>query len=350
LKLVIAGYYGCGNLGDDALLCGLVERLGDRHQIVALSGNPSNTTETFGIEAIARKNIAGATQAIRSCDALIFGGGGLLQDITSLLSLKYYTHLISVATKADKRIALLGQGVGPINSFLGKRAVAKAFRTCDLITVRDEESLKAVNALAGSSAATIAMTDDLAWLLNPPSVVTRSRSIAVAARPWKQQTAKIVREFADFCQRAVSAGWDIMPTSFDRAMDDAVLDQIFPNATTEIYEQDPRSVLSSLASVGGTVALRLHAGILTTISGICPTMVAYDNKVRAFARSIQQEALSLENLTGERLWLAFTEKQADADRWAETALDRRGLGKARAYENIQMLEELLRYGRVSRSV
>ena len=350
MKLVVAGYYGCGNLGDDALLCSLVHHLGGDHQIIATSGHPDKTATMFGINAIPRKNISELASAIKNADALVFGGGGLLQDTTSLLSLKYYTHLISVAAKAGKLIALLGQGIGPISSFLGRRAATTAFKACDLICVRDEGSMALVRDLVPNSQATQAITDDLAWLLPTPPKVERSRSIAISARPWKGQTEKIRAAFVEFCRRAEQAGWSIVPASFDRGMDDGLLSQIAPSAERSLFTDDPRILLEGLSEVGGTVALRLHAGILSVITGMCPTMISYDQKVTAFSRSIEQEALSLDNLTGERLWLAFTERQAGRERWDEIARNRRDAGAARSIENIQMLEDLLQHGRVPRRV
>ena len=45
MKLVVAGYYGCGNLGDDALLMGLLKGLSGRHEVTALSGEGLSALE-----------------------------------------------------------------------------------------------------------------------------------------------------------------------------------------------------------------------------------------------------------------------------------------------------------------
>ena len=125
MRIVLGGYYGCGNIGDDALLYGLLTGLADAPwQITVLSGNPEETRRILGHHAVPRKNLSAIKEAIESADALVLGGGGLLQDKTSLLSLKYYTHLITIAKNANKKVVLLAQGIGPINSFLGKRAAS----------------------------------------------------------------------------------------------------------------------------------------------------------------------------------------------------------------------------------
>src|SRR5688572_17107062 len=183
---------------------GLLKGIGDRHEVVALSGNPAATTESFGIEAVPRKDLKQVTQTIRDADALVFGGGGLLQDTTSLLSLKYYTHLIEVAARSEKRIALLGQGIGPIRSVLGRRAAARAFGLCDVILTRDEGSMRVVDRLAGNCKARKAVTDDLAWMaIDGILQVDKRKAIAISARPWKEQTGLVITAFKGFCERAV---------------------------------------------------------------------------------------------------------------------------------------------------
>lgn len=345
MKLVVAGYYGCGNLGDDALLLGLLNGLDGRHEITALSGNPDRTAADFGVAAVARKDIRAATRAIRDADALVFGGGGLLQDTTSLLSLKYYTHLITVAARARKKVALLGQGIGPIRSVLGKRAAGKAFSQCGLITTRDEGSMRLVEQLVHHARGKRAVTDDLAWLSATPKGTERRRAIAVSARPWKDSTPKIVSAFRDFCERAVSEGWEILPASFDRSTDDAVLDEIAPGTPTDLRVDNLQALVDGMASVSATVSMRLHGGIFSVAAGIAPTMVSYDEKVTAFARSIGQAALPLKSLTGESLWAAFQATEANRPDLEREACVRRELGLRRSRMNIEMLESFLQGGR-----
>lgn len=345
MKIVVAGYYGCGNLGDDALLLGLLNGLDGRHDVTVLSGNPEKTQATFGVSAVARKDIGAASRAIREADALVFGGGGLMQDTTSLLSLKYYTHLISVAARAKKKVALLGQGIGPIRSVLGKRAAGRAFSQCGLITTRDEGSMRLVEKLSHHANGLRAVTDDLAWLATSPKQFPRRRAIAVSARPWKDSTPKIVDAFRFFCERAAGDGWQILPASFDRNMDDTILSEIAPGASPELMVETPQALADGIATVGATAAMRLHAGIFSVAAGIAPTMVSYDEKVSEFARSVGRQPLSLTALSGAALWDSFMATEADRPALEEAACVRRELGLRRSHLNVDMLESFLQRGR-----
>ncbi|MDQ2985434.1 MAG: polysaccharide pyruvyl transferase CsaB [Armatimonadota bacterium] len=345
MKIVVAGYYGCGNLGDDALLLGLLNGLDIKHEVTVLSGNPVSTKRTFSVNAVPRKNIGEAAVAIRSADALVFGGGGLLQDTTSLLSLMYYTHLIGIAAKAKKKVALLGQGLGPIRSMIGKRAAARAFTQCHLITTRDEGSMRLVERLASHSKAKRLVTDDLAWLCSTSAQPARRKAIAISARPWKSETPKIVTAFQGFCRRAAADGWEILPAALDRTMDDAVLDQIAPSANIGAKVETPGRLIENIAQAGATVAMRLHAGIFSVANGIAPTLVSYDDKVATFAQSIGQPALTLDKLTEDSLWEAFQYTEQNRQALEAEGRVRREAGVRRARMNLEMLESLLQSGR-----
>ena len=96
--LLLCGYYGEKNLGDDALLTVLLENLpaGCRLLITASDGNvlhqlcPSATW-------VDRRSLKAVVAAVGKVDAVVLGGGSLLQDSTSFRSLIYYLALIATA-------------------------------------------------------------------------------------------------------------------------------------------------------------------------------------------------------------------------------------------------------------
>ena len=164
MKLVLAGYYGCGNLGDEAMLEPLLSGIRKNFptsEITVLSGDPPETSRCYNVAAVKRFSFFDVIRAIRNCDALILGGGGLLQDATSMRSLRYYLLLIGIAKFFRKKVALLGQGIGPVRN---KGLLKRKLKNIDLITVRDEESLKELTRI-GIAAKKLALTADLAFLI-----------------------------------------------------------------------------------------------------------------------------------------------------------------------------------------
>jgi len=99
-RFLISGYYGFGNLGDEALLAVIVEQLRGRYpgaSIDVLSNTPAETARTYGVEATPRAAPGAVRRAIDRADVVLSGGGGLLQNVTSLRSLLYYAGIVRTA-------------------------------------------------------------------------------------------------------------------------------------------------------------------------------------------------------------------------------------------------------------
>src|SRR6185437_3921635 len=98
MRILLSGYYGFGNLGDEALLHVIVTQLRMRFPdltIEVLSAKPQETAAAAaGVSAIDRWNTREVRAAIERTDLLVSGGGGLLQNATSLRSLLYYVGIV----------------------------------------------------------------------------------------------------------------------------------------------------------------------------------------------------------------------------------------------------------------
>ena len=81
MRAVISGYYGFGNLGDEALLDIIVARLRARFpslELDVLSATPIQTAERLGVTATPRWDSGAVRAAIDRSDVVISGGGGML--------------------------------------------------------------------------------------------------------------------------------------------------------------------------------------------------------------------------------------------------------------------------------
>ena len=142
-RLVISGYYGFGNAGDEAMLAAILEAILEvvpDADITVISGNPGHTAANHGVKAIGRFDMFGILNAIGRCDLLISGGGSLLQDVTSKRSLYYYLSIITLATSFGKRVMLYAQGIGPLRRKRARQIVGQVLNKVTMITVRDERS------------------------------------------------------------------------------------------------------------------------------------------------------------------------------------------------------------------
>ncbi|GHV41771.1 polysaccharide pyruvyl transferase CsaB [Synergistales bacterium] len=150
-QVAIAGYYGFGNLGDELLARASVEALlrhgVERKRIVILSNDPEDSMRNFGIEAVNRWSLIQVSRAIKHSDTLLFGGGGLFQDTTSVRSCFYYWGLVKLALRWKVKIWALGQSVGPLTTRTGRTIASDALGSCHVLHLRDKASLAVCEAL-----------------------------------------------------------------------------------------------------------------------------------------------------------------------------------------------------------
>ena len=148
--ILICGYYGYGNLGDETLLSVIVRELRKREpsvRLCAFSALPEKTKEYHLIDAVSRFDFAGIAEKMKHSKVLLFGGGNLLQDKTSTHSLLYYTHILRMAKKYGLKIAVYANGIGPIVSENNKARVKEALKLADSISLRDSDSFLWVKSL-----------------------------------------------------------------------------------------------------------------------------------------------------------------------------------------------------------
>ena len=114
MEIILAGYYGFRNVGDEQLLDETIRLLNEYYpngNITVASGPKPLPFQTFN-----RWNpLSWVNQLIKS-NVLIFGGGSIFQSQTSIWSLLYYLCIIQLARFFDTNIILLCQGWGPFKS------------------------------------------------------------------------------------------------------------------------------------------------------------------------------------------------------------------------------------------
>lgn len=137
-RIGISGSYGGMNLGDEAILEGIVGqiRASVPAEITVFSRNPTDTLARHAIERAVpvrtrtRREIA---PEIERLDLLVLGGGGILYDRDA----ETYLREVSVARELGVPVMLYAISAGPLTTAASIRAVATALNAVDVITVRD---------------------------------------------------------------------------------------------------------------------------------------------------------------------------------------------------------------------
>ena len=137
-RILISGYYGAGNIGDESILTVVAENLRARLsgvELTVLSQSPEATAKKHAVRSVNRRSPA-VIGEVRRCDLLISGGGSLLQDVTSRKSILYYLAVMWLAFFFRKDVFIYSQGIGPIVSKRNRRLTAWTLRRASGIVVR----------------------------------------------------------------------------------------------------------------------------------------------------------------------------------------------------------------------
>lgn len=309
-RVLLSGYFGYDNLGDEAILYAMLEGLKSIPgvEVTALSGNPEKTTAKFGVRTVARMNPFAVLRALLRCDLFVSGGGSLLQDVTSRRSLSYYLMLIRAAKLLGKKVMIYGQGIGPLQSAESKAAVGKILSRADLINVRDEQS----RALLRETGITqdISVTADTVFLLPKPQKHlgrallsnlgwTRAEhedavSIGLSIRPWKgmeEQIEVIARAIDRIKAEHLNIRIVLLPFHHpgDLAVSQTLYERLTEKSNVFILREpcDEREMLSVMANLDVMISMRLHGLIFAVVAGAYPVGISYDPKIDALMQELQ---------------------------------------------------------------
>jgi polysaccharide pyruvyl transferase CsaB len=281
VRLLISGYYGAGNLGDEAVLAGLLGALAatDVTPVVA-SLDPAATTSAHAVAAVHRYH--GLPMALWRADAVVSGGGGLLQDVTSARSLGYYLGVLRLARALGKPVAVFGQSLGPLSPAGGVR-VRRALAGVPL-GLRDAPSL-ALAARLGLAARPVA---DPALLVDrPPADAGPQAAGALVLIPRSGYPA-IGAVLEELGRRHLAAGGRVRVALVHPAHDGAEGRRLLGalGAAESVTAATVGGLVAALAGSHAVVSGRLHGLVLGAVAGAPVAGLAYDPKVAGFAATI----------------------------------------------------------------
>lgn len=315
-KVFVFGYYGFGNLGDEATLDSIIQlirKVEPTTKISVLSYNSEHTKELYGVEGVSRNKFGSILKAIWKTDLVISGGGTLLQDVTSRRSLIYYLSLIFISKLFKKEVVFLSNGFGPVSNY--QKLTRIICERVDEIILRDSDSKKKMEHIGIKKEITV--TSDLTLLLPTNSGPSDyHKKVAISLRPWKVKN-NFYKEMTDFVSFLLKEGYSIDLISMEKNADDKILNPIYHKFKKSsniqlVVPKNHQEILKVISTSKILVGMRLHANIFSLMHHRPILALDYDPKVRALARDFHQICLPLdENLTSYQLIEKFKDIEND---------------------------------------
>ncbi|HHW55115.1 MAG: polysaccharide pyruvyl transferase CsaB [bacterium] len=307
-RVVISGYFGFNNAGDEAILTSMVgslRRFVPRIQLTVISGNPALTAAQHQVKAVDRTDFPGIIRALRQADLLLSGGGSILQDVTSSRSLFYYLGIVVLAKLCGTRVMFFGQGVGPIRRPINRILTAFIANRVDLITVREAGSLETLQEL-GVAKPPIHVTADQVFCLEPApadraeAILAREGVdldrplVGISLRRWRdyQGYKEAVAQAADWLAEVCGAQIVFLP--LQSPVDIPVAREVaaLMKEPAVILEGDysAQEFLAVTGRMDLIIGMRLHALIFAAVQGVPMVGIIYDPKVEDFLQLVEQPA------------------------------------------------------------
>lgn len=311
--ILISGYYGFGNAGDDSIAVSILQNIRAVRpdaKVTFLCKKPKENRKKYGARTVGRFNVFAILREMRHAKLLISGGGNLLQNTTSSRSLFYYTAIIRLAKAMGLKVYIYANGVGPLFGKKHEQSVLKTLSLVDRITFREKQSIDYVASL-GFDRDRITLSADPALTLSAAPDeridylmrnVEGERFFAVSLRSFSALRSEEVEGMDEATFTNLLAGeidriaertgalplYLVMQSSRDRALSEQV------NARTNcrgyvLPSLTASEILGVLSRTSLVLAMRLHLLIYGAAAGKPLLGISYDKKVDAMLEYMDYE-------------------------------------------------------------
>jgi polysaccharide pyruvyl transferase CsaB len=307
-RVVLAGWYGAANLGDELLLeviAGWVREAGGVP--IAISLNPHFTLETTGIEAVGYSDLPAIVDVMSRSDVFVLGGGGLFQDYNVFdaatlarfpaLNVGQFAQFFYLGEEIGLTTVALAQGLGPLRGLEGRAIAADVLNRAHFVSLRDDASAALAHEIGVIRDIPVAADPGWAWrtasenslVAQFPELVDR-RVIAFILRDWPFFEGW-EDAFIQAIRQQIPNDWGCLWLEFDRPAS-----RNPPSPANEIARRliarlgsGPVHVVwegrtggeaaALLAQCNACVAMRLHGVLLAHMFGLPTVSIEYDSKV-----------------------------------------------------------------------
>lgn len=355
-KIIISGYYGFRNSGDEAVLQSILLALqkyaktaGIQVEPVVLSIDPERTAAAYGVQAVHRMRLGEVRRAISESAGLISGGGSLLQDVTSSKTIPYYLAIIKMAQWMGKPTFIYAQGIGPVNRKLFHPLIKSVFRKCSYVSVRDDQSRQLLQTM-GLSQADIEVVPDPVMgltlpedtplegaheepgapdisLLNTSAQYPARKTVGISVRYWESSRRELDAIAEGLLKAAAQHTLHLRFLPFHHPSDNEASRYLMQKLEGAIAERGgtvsicedalhPQQMLREVGQCDVLIGMRLHSLIYAAGRRVPLVGISYDPKIDHFLERIACRPVgSTDSLDGEAVAAEVLRLLEDGEEW-----------------------------------
>jgi polysaccharide pyruvyl transferase WcaK-like protein len=154
MKILFLGTHGQFNIGDELLLETFLAQLGTQHQYAVNSYDPPFTQNAmrpkFNVESFhTTRELPRFLKYLLTSKLLFFGGGSIIKELYASVGRNPYSTLLMILATVTfakqirrKKVVMSNIGVGPLMTPRGEQLARWILKQVDVLSVRDEKSLR----------------------------------------------------------------------------------------------------------------------------------------------------------------------------------------------------------------
>ncbi len=307
--VVLSGYYGFSNSGDESILAAIIKDLKEEApniSITVLSKTPEETARVYGVNSISRLDFWKIWRLFKRTKLLISGGGSLIQDVTSSKSLYYYLSIIKLAKLRGAKAMLYANGIGPVKKEKNFKYIRRTLGMVDYITLREESSLQEIERLMGKSLENIPaqVTSDPVFTsrvevgemvenaVKAAGIGKEDKYFVMSVREWKKLDKNFNEKICSFIERVhselgIKALIIPMQSRFDKKISQEIVTGTKVPCGKYFDECSPALMMGIIDGAEFVLGMRLHTLLYAVKMGVPCIALNYDPKVVAAMKSAE---------------------------------------------------------------
>jgi len=276
LKVLLIGYYGYGNFGDELMRLS-IEDFFSKFKIDYATALPKRVSR----DTVSRFSLFEMIDAILDSDMLIYGGGGLFQDVTSTRSFLYYASVIRLSLILGKPAILFGNSLGPVKKPINRHILRSILKNKKIhVFARDIVSYRYAKYLNKN---TVLSCDPSVRFLKKFAMENEKSENDIE----KKYDLILIPKKSEDIER-----YNVLRNYFDRIIicpsqetDSAIAKRIATNLDCDLFEDvsNVNAVLTCILSSNFIISERFHPTLVGSYFGI-PFISLENSKAERFFR------------------------------------------------------------------
>jgi polysaccharide pyruvyl transferase WcaK-like protein len=308
---LLAGAFGQGNLGDDALQDAFVRALPD-WRVTVTTEDPASA-EGSGCTPVSPRRRTQVARAAAAADAVVVGGGTIFKSLHAASGrhphalLANSSVLVGIATARHRPVALVGVGAGELTDQRARTLARFIVRHSDLLILRDEES--AVELIGAGTPGPFRVGADPSWTLLDPPDARGAHEASVRIVPsiyavGPDGLGGMVERMAATMRRLLADGLTVQLQAWERPpgarrvddldIVDALVSRFGPSVEVVPKPKSFVDAVHSMEGIGTVLSFRFHALVAAAAAGVPTVAVTHESKLGAMARRLEQRTVPVD--------------------------------------------------------